>query len=160
MSFLLLGLSLASTNLKWGHNIPLFWHAVGNHPERLHNMYFAFLFLYRAAVKAGDLIVHYPYEKSISSAIGDIREIEGGTTVGETATGSEVYTQTQEIERVRELLKSLVSNRGDKDERMTLVSSVYGRDETTRYAHWQYASVHTVLRYPSSSLTTPITAKL
>lgn len=35
----------------WGENIPLFIERVGNHPDRLNDMYFAFLFLVRAVSK-------------------------------------------------------------------------------------------------------------
>ena len=55
----------------WGPNIPLFVHAVGSHSERLANLYFAFLFVTRAVVKAGDVLVEYDY-KTDSSVDGDI----------------------------------------------------------------------------------------
>jgi hypothetical protein len=45
----------------WGSNIPLFIKAVGSHSDRLNNLYFAYLFLLRAVVKAGDALVEYPY---------------------------------------------------------------------------------------------------
>mmetsp|Transcript_29603 Transcript_29603/g.66422 ORF Transcript_29603/g.66422 Transcript_29603/m.66422 type:complete len:508 (-) Transcript_29603:90-1613(-) len=45
----------------WGHNYPLFWRAVGDHPDRLNNLYFGFLFLLRSVVKAQDAILSYPY---------------------------------------------------------------------------------------------------
>jgi abortive infection bacteriophage resistance protein len=35
----------------WGNNIPLYVKAVGAHPERINNLYFAFLFLLRAVSK-------------------------------------------------------------------------------------------------------------
>lgn len=42
-------------------NVNLFQNAVGNHPERLNNMYFAFIFLLRAVIKAKDHLLEYPY---------------------------------------------------------------------------------------------------
>ena len=49
------------TQGEWGVNMPLYYSAVGNHPDRLNNMYFAFLFLLRAVVRAGDCLTNYPY---------------------------------------------------------------------------------------------------
>lgn len=46
---------------RWGTNIPLFVRAVGSHPERMSNLYFTFLFVLRAVVKAGDTLTDYPY---------------------------------------------------------------------------------------------------
>jgi len=45
----------------WGYNIPLFFKAVGSHTDRLNNLYFTFLFVLRAVVKAGDFLSSYPY---------------------------------------------------------------------------------------------------
>lgn len=42
-------------------NVNLFQNAVGYHPERLNNMYFAFIFLLRAVIKAKDHLLEYPY---------------------------------------------------------------------------------------------------
>lgn len=47
---------------QWGPNLPLYWNAVGNHPDRLNNMYLAFLFLLRATMKAKHLLMAYPYD--------------------------------------------------------------------------------------------------
>lgn len=56
---------------EWGPNIPLFVHAVGSHSDRLANLYFAFLFVTRAVVKAGDVLVEYDYQTD-SFIDGDI----------------------------------------------------------------------------------------
>jgi hypothetical protein len=45
----------------WGTNHPLYWRAVGDYPDRLNNMYFTFLFLLRAVVRAQETIRTYPY---------------------------------------------------------------------------------------------------
>jgi ERO1-like protein alpha len=45
---------------KWGNNIPLFLSAVGSHPDRLNNLYFAFLFALRAAQKARHVLLSFP----------------------------------------------------------------------------------------------------
>ena len=45
----------------WGYNIPLFVRAVGSHPDRLSNLYFTFLFVLRAVVKAGSTLSEYPF---------------------------------------------------------------------------------------------------
>ena len=47
---------------KWGTNLPLFLTAVGNHQDRLTNLYFTFLFLVRAAEKAKNLLIIYPID--------------------------------------------------------------------------------------------------
>ena len=46
----------------WGHNIPLYIRAVGSHKDRLDNLYFTFLFVLRAVIKAGDNLVAYSYD--------------------------------------------------------------------------------------------------
>eukprot|EP01031_Cornospumella_fuschlensis_P032156 gene32156-38896_t len=48
-------------NGSWGENLPLFWQAVGQHDDRVENVYFTFLFLLRAAAKAHALLEAYPY---------------------------------------------------------------------------------------------------
>lgn len=50
------------SNGQWGINDPLYWNAVGNYPDRLNNMYFAFLFLLRSVVRAQETIRSYPYD--------------------------------------------------------------------------------------------------
>jgi hypothetical protein len=55
-------------NGQWGYNIPLYYYAVGNHPERIQNLYFTFLFLLRAVMKAQPLFLTFPY------ITGDSRE--------------------------------------------------------------------------------------
>lgn len=47
---------------EWGINIPFFVRAVGSHRDRVNNLYFLFLFVMRAVVKAKDFLVHYPYD--------------------------------------------------------------------------------------------------
>ena len=46
----------------WHANHTLFSAAVGNHPTRLHNLYFTFFFLVRAVVRAGELLLLRPLE--------------------------------------------------------------------------------------------------
>lgn len=52
---------------RWGANLPLFIRAVGAHPDRLNNLYFAFLFALRAAHKARDLLLAFPIDSGNSS---------------------------------------------------------------------------------------------
>ena len=47
---------------QWGTNIQLYVRAVGSHEERVNNLYFTFLFVLRAAIKAGDVFARYPYD--------------------------------------------------------------------------------------------------
>jgi ERO1-like protein alpha len=47
---------------KWGINIPLFTRSVGSHPDRLNNLYFAFLFVLRAVIKIEPILSNYPYD--------------------------------------------------------------------------------------------------
>lgn len=54
-------------NGSWGENLPLYWERVGNYPDRLNNMYFAFLFLLRAAAKASPVLQVYPYHTGNNS---------------------------------------------------------------------------------------------
>eukprot|EP00616_Rhizochromulina_sp_CCMP1243_P018190 CAMPEP_0118974022 /NCGR_PEP_ID=MMETSP1173-20130426/11027_1 /TAXON_ID=1034831 /ORGANISM="Rhizochromulina marina cf, Strain CCMP1243" /LENGTH=571 /DNA_ID=CAMNT_0006923723 /DNA_START=43 /DNA_END=1758 /DNA_ORIENTATION=- len=46
----------------WGPNTKLFVDRVGVHPERLHNMYFAYLFMLRALAKAAPELELFSYE--------------------------------------------------------------------------------------------------
>ena len=46
---------------NWGINVPLFIRAVGSHPDRINNLYFAFLFVLRAVAKAENYLSVYPY---------------------------------------------------------------------------------------------------
>lgn len=52
---------------RWQRNVPLFMRAVGNHRERVDNLYFTFLFLLRAVVKAGNSLVRYDYSTGNST---------------------------------------------------------------------------------------------
>ncbi|CAM9484266.1 unnamed protein product [Phaeothamnion confervicola] len=45
----------------WGPNVDLFLKAVGAHPDRLTNLYFAYLFTLRALAKAAPLLANYDY---------------------------------------------------------------------------------------------------
>eukprot|EP01035_Chromulina_nebulosa_P018859 gene18859-24644_t len=47
---------------RWGVNIPLFKSAVGHHPDRLHNLYFTFLFVMRAVARARDPLIRFNYK--------------------------------------------------------------------------------------------------
>jgi len=49
-------------NKRWGRNLPLFVKAVGSHRTRVENLYFAFLFVLRAAVKAHPALAAYSYD--------------------------------------------------------------------------------------------------
>jgi len=46
----------------WGPNTKLFVDRVGTHPERLHNMYFTYLFMLRAMAKAAPELELFPYD--------------------------------------------------------------------------------------------------
>jgi hypothetical protein len=46
---------------RWDNNIPLFVRAVGSHPDRISNLYFTFLFVLRAVVKAGSTLTDFPF---------------------------------------------------------------------------------------------------
>jgi len=52
---------------QWGTNHPLYWRAVGSHPDRLNNMYFSFLFLLRAVVRAQETLRTYAYNTGHSA---------------------------------------------------------------------------------------------
>lgn len=45
----------------WNTNGPFFARAVGAYPDRLNNLYFTFLFMLRAVMKAGDALVQFQY---------------------------------------------------------------------------------------------------
>lgn len=60
---------------EWRTNHPLFWRAVGDHPDRLNNMYFSFLFLLRAVVRAQDTIRKYPYHTGHDADDAAVREL-------------------------------------------------------------------------------------
>ena len=47
---------------RWCPNTALFVEKVGMHPERIHNLYFAYLFLLRAINKAGPELLAYDYD--------------------------------------------------------------------------------------------------
>ena len=59
----------------WGPNLPLYWNAVGNHPDRLNNMYLAFLFLLRATMKAKNLLMAYTYNTGNATNDKRVREL-------------------------------------------------------------------------------------
>ena len=67
--------SAPSSEGKWGVNLPLYYNAVGNHPDRLNNMYFAFLFVLRAVVRAGDCLANYPYSTGNSAEDAMVSQI-------------------------------------------------------------------------------------
>jgi hypothetical protein len=60
---------------QWGANHPLYWRAVGDHPDRLNNLYFSFLFLLRAVVRAQDSIRHYPYHTGHEAEDAAVKEL-------------------------------------------------------------------------------------
>ena len=53
---------------KWGNNIDLFISAVGLHPDRLNNLYFAFLFALRAIQKSKDVLLNFPIDSGDENA--------------------------------------------------------------------------------------------
>ena len=59
----------------WGSNPALYWKAVGDHPDRLNNMYFSFLFLLRAVVRAQEVIRTYPYNTGHPAEDRVVREL-------------------------------------------------------------------------------------
>jgi hypothetical protein len=46
---------------RWCPNTKLFVEKVGMHPERIHNLYFAYLFVMRAIAKAAPELMEYDY---------------------------------------------------------------------------------------------------
>lgn len=68
---------LHSDTGRWGINLPLYWNAVGNHPERVDNLYLAFLFLLRATMKAKHVLLHYPYETGNKTDDALVKELMG-----------------------------------------------------------------------------------
>jgi len=46
---------------RWGPNYPLFHRAVGDHRDRVNNLFFAFLFVLRAVVKSKESLLKYDY---------------------------------------------------------------------------------------------------
>ncbi|RYG68182.1 hypothetical protein EON64_05760 [archaeon] len=78
-------------NGTWGENLPLFWQAVGQHENRVENVYFTFLFLLRAAAKAHTLLEAYPYitgnatddqhvRQMLQELVTNLRGARGGET--------------------------------------------------------------------------------
>lgn len=47
--------------VKWGYNLRLFEERIARHPSRVENLYFTFLFVLRAVVKAKELLVGIDY---------------------------------------------------------------------------------------------------
>mmetsp|Transcript_4860 Transcript_4860/g.7951 ORF Transcript_4860/g.7951 Transcript_4860/m.7951 type:complete len:469 (+) Transcript_4860:63-1469(+) len=62
-------------NGSWGTHHPLYWKAVGSHPDRLNNMYFAFLFVLRSVVKAQHTILSYPYNTGNAAEDAAVKEL-------------------------------------------------------------------------------------
>lgn len=59
----------------WGPNYNLFEKAVGSHVDRVNNLYFAFLFILRAAVKANDLFQRYSFDRYNTSDDAVVKKI-------------------------------------------------------------------------------------
>jgi Endoplasmic Reticulum Oxidoreductin 1 (ERO1) len=57
-----------SQHNSWGPNIQFFTSAVGAHPDRLTNLYFAYLFCLRALAKAAPLLQQYDYSTGNAAA--------------------------------------------------------------------------------------------
>jgi len=47
---------------SWGPNVDLYVERVGRHPQRLSNLYFAYLFLMRAVVKSRELLLSHDFD--------------------------------------------------------------------------------------------------
>ena len=60
---------------QWGPNFELFERAVGAHVDRVNNLYFAFLFVLRAAVKANDLFQKYPVDRHNSTEDQTVKKL-------------------------------------------------------------------------------------
>lgn len=57
----------------WCPNTKLFVEKVGMHPERIHNLYFAYLFVMRAIAKAAPELMEYDYNTGASHLASRIR---------------------------------------------------------------------------------------
>mmetsp|Transcript_2704 Transcript_2704/g.3708 ORF Transcript_2704/g.3708 Transcript_2704/m.3708 type:complete len:476 (+) Transcript_2704:517-1944(+) len=66
---------LFSTSNSWGENPELFMKAVGHHSDRLQNLYFTFLFVLRAVVKAGDILIDYNYNTGNATDDAAVRQL-------------------------------------------------------------------------------------
>lgn len=78
---------------QWGTNHPLYWRAVGAHPDRLNNMYFSFLFLLRAVVRAQETLRTYEYntghdsdDLAVSELLNKLLQSSAATTAAATFT--------------------------------------------------------------------------
>jgi hypothetical protein len=85
---------------QWGPNEQLFWTAVGNHQDRLDNMYFTFLFLLRAVVRAKDTILAYPYYTGNAAddlAVKELLHKLLATATSSTSAAAPVKDQQQQL---------------------------------------------------------------
>lgn len=57
----------------WGINLPLFMRAVGSHSDRMNNLYFTFLFVLRAVVKGGPILIEQQFYTGNSTEDKEIR---------------------------------------------------------------------------------------
>ena len=69
---------LNTTSDTWVENPDLFMRAVGDHPDRLQNLYFAFLFVLRSVIKAGDIISSYSFNTGNATDDAAVRELIAG----------------------------------------------------------------------------------
>lgn len=96
---------------KWGYNFPLFYRAVGDHPDRINNMYFTFLFLLRAVVKVGDSLSEYPfYTGNLSD---DLAVKESIKTLVAAKLHDTDHTKGEIIDGYREAFSGLHTNNDD-----------------------------------------------
>mmetsp|Transcript_56901 Transcript_56901/g.128941 ORF Transcript_56901/g.128941 Transcript_56901/m.128941 type:complete len:567 (+) Transcript_56901:89-1789(+) len=69
------GSDFGETPSLWGPNTALFVERVGRHPDRLENLYFAYLFLLRATAKAAQELESFDYSTGDAAADGRARSL-------------------------------------------------------------------------------------
>mmetsp|Transcript_10632 Transcript_10632/g.14563 ORF Transcript_10632/g.14563 Transcript_10632/m.14563 type:complete len:489 (+) Transcript_10632:32-1498(+) len=59
----------------WDCNLDFFQHRILNHPDRIKNLYFVFLFLVRAANKAAPILEEYDYDTGNPQESAEVRQL-------------------------------------------------------------------------------------
>lgn len=67
---------------RWGTNVPLFVKAVGAHKDRVVNLYFTFLFVLRAVVKAQPLLQAYSFDTGNATEDTLVKDLVSRLTSG------------------------------------------------------------------------------
>ena len=67
---------------RWGTNVPLFVKAVGAHKDRVVNLYFTFLFVLRAVVKAQPLLQAYSFDTGNATEDALVKDMVSRLTSG------------------------------------------------------------------------------